>query len=192
WSLVSCSEAPSPSWMWSLEVDARIDATAGLQMSHPAPVPCSAIRPENVRMPAAWTIWNSSALDCVKCSHSAFDCSTPSAASSRLSIGTQLPQDVPAAVAPLTAGTSHAPSRIAPQILPLLTALQEQICASSGSAASPTSAAAGAISAAGSAGSGRPTSGRNVPYALASPTRMPPNSVDASSETTSFAYVPFV
>src|ERR1700746_2816219 len=150
--------------MWSDDVEARIDATGGLQMSPPVPVPCFAISLENVLMPVAATIWNSSARDCVKCSHSAFDCSTPCASSSRLSIGTQLPHDVPAAVAPLIEATSQAPSAIAVQIAPFVTALHVQICASSGSAPTPTSAPAGAISEAGSAGSGRPTSGRNVPY----------------------------
>src|ERR1700674_2001616 len=178
--------------MWADDIDARIDATAGLQMSQPVPLPHLAITPENVAIPVAATTWNSSARDWVKCSHRAFDCSTPCASSSRLSIGTQLPQDVPAAVTPLIAGTSHAPCEIAPQIAPLLTALQEQICASSGSAPRPTSVAAGAISDAGSAGSERATGGGRVPSAVGLPTRMPPNSVAASSETTSFAYVPFV
>src|ERR1700741_1609316 len=95
------------------DIVAKIDATAGLQMSQPLPVPYLAIRPENVVIPVAATIWNSSARDWVKCSPSAFDCATPCASSSRLSIGTQLPQDVPAAVAPLIAGTSHAPAVMA-------------------------------------------------------------------------------
>src|SRR5690242_15409984 len=103
-------------------------------MSHPVPLPCLAISPEKVRMPEAWMISNSSARDCAKCSHSALLCSTPCASSSLLSIGTQLPQEVPAAVAPLIAGTSHAPWLIAPQIAPFVTALHEQICASSGRA----------------------------------------------------------
>src|SRR4030088_1583733 len=165
--------------MWPLPVDARIDATAGLQMSQPAPIPYPPINAENVRTPVTATIWKSSARDWLKCSHSALDCSTPSASSSRLSIGTQLPQEVPAAVAPLMPDTSHAPALIAPQIAFLVTALQEQICASSGSAPTPTSAPAGEISDAGSAGRGRPTSGRSVPYDDASPMRMPPSSVDA-------------
>ena len=50
---MSCSAAVSPSRMWSDDVDARIEATAGLQMSQPVPVPCLAIRPEKVRMPVA-------------------------------------------------------------------------------------------------------------------------------------------
>ena len=64
--------------MWSDDVEARIDATAGLQMSQPVPVPYLAIRPEKVRMPVAATIWNNSAgASWLKCSHSAFECSTP-------------------------------------------------------------------------------------------------------------------
>src|SRR4051812_36923832 len=105
WSLESCSEACSPSRMCSLLVEARIDATTGLQMSQPLPVPNRSTRPENVRTEAAETISKSSARDCEKCSHSALDCSTPSASSSCLSSGTQDPQDVPAFVQPFKAGT---------------------------------------------------------------------------------------
>ncbi|TDZ92228.1 hypothetical protein CCUG62472_02834 [Mycobacteroides salmoniphilum] len=164
-----------------------MEATVGLQMSQPVPVPCLAISSEKVRMPVTCTTWNSSARDWVKCSHSALDCSTPCAARICLSMGMQLPQDVPAQVAALRAGTSVAPSQMALQIAPLVTALHEQICASSGSAPTPISAPAGVISEAGSAGSSRPSMGRRVPYVLASPTRMPPNRVRASSETTSLA-----
>ena len=38
--------------MCSELVDARIEATTGLQMSQPVPVPYRSIRPENVRMRA--------------------------------------------------------------------------------------------------------------------------------------------
>src|SRR4051812_5170901 len=106
-------------------------------MSQPDPLPYSAIRPENVRISVEATIWNSSARDWPKCSHNALLCSTPFASNSRLSIGTQLPQDVPAAVAHLIPGTSQTPCEIAEQIAPFVTALQEQICASSGSAPTP-------------------------------------------------------
>src|SRR5690606_40308500 len=129
----------------------------GLPMSQPEPLPYLAIRPEKVRMPVTCTIWNSSARDCSKCSHSALDISTPDCSSSFLSIGTQPPQEVPAVVQLLMPAMSQAPSAMAPQIEPLETLLQEQICASSGSASAPSSAPAGEISAAGSAGSGRPT-----------------------------------
>ena len=84
--------------MCSELVDARIDATTGLQMSQPFPLPKRSIRPEKVRIAVAETISNSSARDWLKCSHSALDCSTPSASSSCLSSGTHEPHDVPASV----------------------------------------------------------------------------------------------
>ena len=71
WSLESCSEACSPSRMCSELVDARIEATAGLQMSQPFPVPKRSISPVKVRIDVAETIENSSARDWLKCSHSA-------------------------------------------------------------------------------------------------------------------------
>ena len=50
------------------------------------------------------TISNSSARDWLKCSHSALDCSTPSASSSCLSSGTHDPHEVPADGALLQCG----------------------------------------------------------------------------------------
>ena len=82
-------------------------------------------------------ISNSSARDWLKCSHSALDCSTPSASSSCLSSGTHDPHEVPAAVHDLSAGTSPQPSAIAHFRSPLVTLLHEQICAESGSAPTP-------------------------------------------------------
>ncbi|SHR07140.1 Uncharacterised protein [Mycobacteroides abscessus subsp. abscessus] len=140
-----------------------MDATVGLQISQPVPLPCLAMSSEKVRIPVACTTWNSSARDCSKCSHSALDCSTPWAARICLSMGMQLPQEVPAQVAAFRAGTSVAPSQMAAQIAPLVTALHEQICASSGSAPTPISAPDGAMSEAGSAGSSLPSMGRRVP-----------------------------
>jgi hypothetical protein len=84
-------------------------------------------------------------------------------------------------------GTSCAPSAIAEQIAPFVTALQEQTCAESGRASAPSSTPPGAIIATGSAGSGDPTSGRSVAYLAASPTSTPPSRVFASSLTTSLA-----
>src|SRR5947209_19498633 len=177
WSLESCNEACSPSRMWSEPVDARIDATTGLQMSQPFPRPKRSKRPENVRISVAVMISKSSARDWLKCSHSALDCATPSASSSCLSKGTQEPHDVPAAVHDLSAGTSAQPSAIAHLRSPLVTLLQEQICAESGSAPTPRAAPppdwAGAISASGSPGSSLPTIGRSTPYDEASPTSTP-------------------
>src|SRR5690606_32206063 len=104
------------------------------------------------------------------------------------------PHDVPARVHPLIAPTLSQPSStIALLMAPFVTALQEQIWASSGSASTPTALSpppAGPISAAGSPGSSLPTSGRRSVYSLASPTSTPPSSVLASSETTSFLYDP--
>src|SRR4029453_14485410 len=94
WSLESCSEACSPSRMCSELVEARIDATTGLHMSQPFPVPKRSISPENVLISVADTISYSSALDWLKCSQSALDCSTPSATSNCLSSGTHDPQEV--------------------------------------------------------------------------------------------------
>src|SRR5215208_1348628 len=192
WSLESCSEACSPSRMCSELVDARIDATTGLHMSQPFPVPKRSISPVNVRIEVAATIENSSARDWLKCSHSAFDCSTPSASSSCLSNGTHEPHEVPALVQLLRAGTSQQPAAMASVRSPLVTLLHEQICAAGGSAPTPNPLAppsdpAGAINAIGSPGSVSPTIGRSTPYDDASPTRMPPSSVLASSDSTSLA-----
>src|SRR5437588_7836366 len=151
--------------------EARIDATAGLQMSQPLPWPCLATSSLNARMPVERTISNSSALLCSKCSQSALDCSTPQLVSSCLSEGTQEPHPVPALVHALSAGTSAQPCSVtAAVIAPLVTAWQAQICASSGNAPTPKPPPppAGAISEAGSAASSLPTSGRSEVYAEAS------------------------
>ena len=154
--------------MWSELVDARIDATVGLHMSQPFPVPKRSIRPEKVRMSVADTISNSSLRDWLKCSHSDFDCSTPSASSNFLSSGTQEPQEVPALVHAFRPGTSQQPPAMASVRSPLVTLLQEHICAAAGSAPTPSWAAppslpAGAMRAIGSPGSSSPTIGRSIP-----------------------------
>src|SRR5690242_12676795 len=192
WSLESCSDACSPSRMCSELVDARIEATTGLQMSQPFPVPKRSISAEKVLIEVAAMIENSSARDWVKCSHSALDCSTPSVSSSCLSSGTHDPQDVPALVQFFSDGTSVQPPAIASHRSPLLTLLHEQICAAAGSEPTPSPVEplpdpGGAISAIGSPGNGSPTIGRSTPYADASPTRIPPSSVLASSDSTSLA-----
>src|SRR6478672_12484541 len=158
WSLESCSDACSPSRMWSEPVEARIDATTGLQMSQPFPLPKRSNSPEKVRISVAVMISKSSARDWLKCSHSALDCATPSASSSCLSSGTHDPHDVPAAVHALSAETSLHPSPMAYFKSPLATLLHEQIWAESGSAPIPKAVApsphwAGAIRASGSPGS---------------------------------------
>src|SRR5262245_12157057 len=113
--------------MCSEPVEARMEATAGLHISQPFPVPKRSRRPEKVRISVTATISNSSARDWLKCSHSALDCCTPSAASNCLSVGTQEPQEVPAAVHDLSAGTSVQPLAIAAINTPLVTLLHEQI-----------------------------------------------------------------
>src|SRR5256885_1662476 len=123
--------------MCSELVEARIEATAGLQMSQPVPVPYRSISPEKVRRPLAWTISNSSVRDWEKCSHNAFETSTPSAVSNCDSRGTHDPQEVPAAVQPFRSATVQAPSAMAEHNCALVTLLHEQICASSGNAPTP-------------------------------------------------------
>ena len=140
----------------------------------------------------AATISNSSARDWLKCSHSALDCSTPSASSSCLSSGTHEPHEVPACVhffrpGDVAAAAGDGLGEIALGDVVARADLRggrqradAQIrCAAVGPA--------GAISASGSPGSCSPTIGRSTPYADASPTRMPPSSVLASSESTSLA-----
>src|SRR5215213_8815316 len=167
WSLESCSDACSPSRMCSELVDARIEATAGLHISQPFPVPKRSISPVKVRIDVAETIENSSARDWLKCSHSALDCSTPSASSSCLSSGTHEPHEVPASVHFFSSGTSQQPPAMASVRSPFVTLLHEQICAAGGNAptpkALPPSDPTAAISAIGSPGNGSPTIGRSTP-----------------------------
>src|ERR1700712_345783 len=112
-SFVSCSVACSPERMCPVPRVARIDATTGLQIAHPEPLPCRLMTSLNLEIRVALMISNSSARDCVKCSHSDFDCSTPHADSSLPSIGTQEPLEVPARVQDLIFATeSHPPSVI--------------------------------------------------------------------------------
>src|SRR6476660_1824812 len=182
WSLLSCSEACSPSRMCPELVEARIDATAGLQMSQPFPLPKRSINAEKVLIEVAATISNSSALDWLKCSPSALDCATPSASNNCLSSATHDPQEVPACVQPFKAGTSLQPPAMASARSHFVTLLHEQICAPAGSAPTPNpplppSDPAGSISAIRSPVNASPTIGRRTPYADASRTRMPPSNV---------------
>src|SRR6476659_8428282 len=154
--------------MCSELVDARIDATAGLHMSQPFPLPKRSINAVNVRIDVTETISNSSARDWVKCSQSALDCSTPSASSSCLSSATHEPQEVPARVHFFSSGTSQQPPAMASVRSPFVTLLHEQICAPAGSAPTPNptpapSEPAGAINAIGSPGSCSPTMERKIP-----------------------------
>ncbi len=114
-------------------------------------------------IPAPATISNSSAREWSKCSHSAFETSTPCWARIVASVGTHDPHVVPARVHVFNDGTSCAPPAIAAVSAPLVTALQEQICAESGSAPASGSAPPFEISVTGSSGSADPTSGRSEP-----------------------------
>lgn len=68
----------------------------------------------------------------------------------------------------------------APRIVPLVTLWQEQMTAESGSAEGPSAtgapAPAGRTSCSGAIGGTDPVKARRVPYASASPTRIPPSS----------------
>ena len=175
--------------MCSEPVDARIDATTGLQMSHPVPLPNFATSPENVLIPVTVTISNSSERDCSKCSHRTVDCSTPRDASTFAITGTHDPHEVPARVHFLSSAISRAPLSISEHKAPFVTALHEQICASSGRASTPISSSPPspfAISVTGfDDGSARPTKGLSTAKGEASPTKTPPRSVVESSERTS-------
>ena len=150
--------------------EARIEATAGLQISQPSsPRPCSASSRAKVSIRETSTISYSSERLCSKWEHSAFEVSTPAAFSSLPSSGTQEPQPVPALVHALIAPTSAQPcSRIVVMIVPLVTLWQLHTVAESGSASGPIAGApprlAGSSSCSGVAGSGAsvPASGRSV------------------------------
>ena len=159
WSLESCSDACSPSRMWS-ELGRRQDRRDRGFADVATPSGAEALdQPgEGADPGGAETISNSSARDWLKCSHSALDCSTPSASSSCLSSGTHEPHDVPACVHFFSSATSQQPPAMASVRSPLVTLLHEQICAAARQRAdaelrAPPSVPAGAISASGSPGS---------------------------------------
>src|SRR5262245_21051860 len=115
---------------------ARIDATAGLQISQPWPLPCEARRSLNVLMRFILTISKSSCRVKAKCSHRALLTFFPAALLSALKMSTtsgkQPPQPVPALVHDLTSSTEQRFFvRMALLICVLLTLLHEQIWASS-------------------------------------------------------------
>src|ERR1044072_5759972 len=117
-----------------------IEATTGLQMSHPRPRPCLASVSSNVLSSPMRTRWNNCWRVYGKCSHIEVLTLTPrflsSALSSCVTSGVQPPQVVPALVLVLSAPTVVQPPSMAAQMPPFETLLQEQICAVSGSAAS--------------------------------------------------------
>ena len=169
-------------------------ASTGLQMSQPRPVPKRADdRAEGAQPRDADDVEQLRARVASKCSHSAVLRLAPlrasSAPTSFFTRGRHEPHAAPARVHAFTPATSVQPSSVTAQrIVPAVTLLHEHTSASSGSSAfaSASPAPSGMRYAAGSAPSGPPSSGRSIPYALASPTRMPPSRVCASSESTSF------
>src|SRR5262245_43027573 len=115
---------------------AKIDATAGLQISQPFPLPCEAMRSLNDLMRLILTISNNSWRVNEKCSQRAALAIVPAALLSALKMSTtsgrQPPQPVPALVHDLTSSTEQRFFvRIALQIIVLFTLLHEQIWTSS-------------------------------------------------------------
>src|SRR5688500_6287117 len=117
-----------------------MDATAGLQMSQPRPLPCLAIVSSKLFSSPMRTRWNSCWRVYGKCSHIDVLTLTPRFLSSAFRIcvtsGVQPPQVVPALVLVLSAPTVVQPASMAEQMPPFDTLLQEQICAVAGTAAS--------------------------------------------------------
>src|SRR5262249_48429749 len=124
--------------MFSFHKLARIDATAGLQISPPVPFPWLLINWSNDLMFLIFTISNSSCRVKAKCSHrlglSFFPVAFISALNRSVTKGRHPPQPVPALVHFLTSSTEpRVLSRIDEQIVPLLTLLHEQTWVSSAS-----------------------------------------------------------
>src|SRR4051812_4260353 len=107
--------------------------------------------------------------------------------------GTQPPQEVPAPVQLFSSPMVVTPPATALHNAPFETSLQEQICAESGNASTPSAGLAapsdcGRIRNSGDSGSSILFSiiCSSVPYSLASPTITPPNRYLPQSETTIF------
>ena len=128
-SFVSCSLFFSRIGLF--QSDAKIEPAVGLQISQPTPVPCFARSSSNVLIPETFTTSYISARDKSKCSQRRLLTSTPDSAIFALKRsvmrGTQPPQPVPALVQALRSPTEQAPSSIAEQSSPLVTASHEQI-----------------------------------------------------------------
>src|SRR6185295_12780343 len=106
-----------------------MDATAGLQMSHPRPRPCLASVSSKVLSSPMRTRWKSCWRVYGKCSHIEVLTLTPRFFSSALRIcvtsGVQPPQVVPAFVLVLSAPTVVHPASMAEQMPPFDTLLHE-------------------------------------------------------------------
>src|SRR5580704_3116863 len=121
--------------MFSFHRLARIEVTAGLQISQPCPWPHSASTASKVFSCLTLMTANSSVRDSEKCSHTRLTTALPSRLSSAcnksVANGKQPPQPVPARVQCLIAPTeSRFCSRIAATICCFVTLLHEQIWAS--------------------------------------------------------------
>ncbi len=180
---------------------ARIEATAGLQISQPWPWPWARISSSNDWMRLILTISNSSCRVQAKCSHRALLTFLPDALIAALNrsvtSGRQPPQPVPAFVHSLISSTEvRFLSRMASQIWPLLTLLHEQTWVSLGMVVRaapallpsllPSSNSPGGIA----SGLSLLASIDSCPYSEASPTRMPPSSRLPSRLNSSFLYDP--
>src|SRR5581483_4516907 len=120
---------------FSFHKAARMDATAGLQISQPWPRPWERINSSNVLIRLILMISNNSCRVQAKCSHRALLTFLPDALiwalNRSVTSGKQPPQPVPARVQSLISSTEvRFLSRIASQIWPLETLLQEHTCAS--------------------------------------------------------------
>ena len=152
---------------------ARIEATAGLQTSQPRPVPCAATTSSKRRWPCTATVSKSSCRVRAKCSHRLRSTSRPAAAKCSSTIvrtsGLQEPQVVPARVQALTQATSahgFSARATASTICALVTSLQEQTCASSGSPTSAPPRLAGRIRSSGFSGSSMPLDDHRPQHAV--------------------------
>src|SRR5687768_3605241 len=123
-----------------------MDATVGLQISQPSPLPCLPISASKLRISPTLTRWNSSWREYGKCSHRWLLTATPlresSALMSCVTSCAQPPQVLAALLCFFIAPSVTQPVLTAAQMSPLLTLLHEQICALSGSAATPIPAVA--------------------------------------------------
>src|SRR5229473_5898494 len=137
-SFVSCRGALSRASTKSFQHEARIDATAGLHTSQPRPFPCLVSISSNVCSPPTRAKSNSSLRENAKCSQIWLLTATPRRLSSVfktcVTSGAHPPQELAALVHCLSAPIVLAPPAMAAHRSPLLTLLQEQICAVSGSA----------------------------------------------------------
>src|SRR5574341_446516 len=146
----------------SFQHEARIEATTGLQMSQPFPLPWAVMTSANVFSEFILIRWNSAWRECGKCSHRLLFTLKPrffiSASRICFASGPQPPQLVAAFVAFLRDPKEVQPLATAAQIAPFDTLLHEQISAESGRRSTPSprpeELLIGKISSSGCSGSG--------------------------------------